>query len=344
MTIDDRKKRILAAIVEEYIRTGEPVGSKTLLRVADLNVSSATIRNDMAELFDEGLLEQPHTSAGRIPSHLGYRRYIDSLMCCKPLSEEEKANIDALFNVRDPDPDKLLEDAAEVLAEYTKCAAVVASATPKHVSVKKIDLVPVDSRTVVLILLSSNGVIKSKVCRTNFLLTPDITDFFRKFATDRFCNRTLNEISSWYVNSGAISLGEYSRLFTPLIASIYELCQEVWAGQFFVHGETNLLSYGEFEKIAHDLLTFISSKNEMTALLDRMAFGVDVKIGKENSSYELSGASIVVANYSAGEDNRGAVGVIGPVRLDYRTLIPHIEYFARTLGNLLSDTLRNNEQ
>ena len=343
MNIEDRKKRILAAIVEEYIRTGEPVGSKTLLKISDLNVSSATIRNDMSELFDEGFLEQPYTSSGRIPSHLGYRKYIDSLMCCKPLSAEEKAEIDALFNVRDPDPDKLMEDAANVLSEYTKCAAIVASTTPKTVSVKKIDLVPVDSRTVVLILLASNGVIKNKVCRTNFLLTPDIADFFRKFATDRFCGRTLDEISTLYVNSVTVSLGEYSRLFNPLILSIYELCREVWAGQFFVDGETNLLSYGEFEKIAHDLLSFISNKADMSSLLNSKTSGAEVKIGKENSNYELFGASIVFAGYNVGKENGGTVGVIGPVRLNYRTLIPHIEYFANTLGKLLSETLQQNE-
>ena len=116
MKLDIRKLKVLTAIVETYIETGEPVGSKTVARKLDFQVSSATIRNDMAALFDMGLLEQPHTSAGRVPSHLGYRIYVDQLMHCQPLSEEEQREIDALFNVRDPDPDRLLEDAAEALS------------------------------------------------------------------------------------------------------------------------------------------------------------------------------------------------------------------------------------
>ena len=131
MKLDPRKLQILTAIVETYIDTGEPVGSKTLSAKLGFQVSPATIRNDMAALFDMGLLEQPHTSAGRVPSHLGYRIYVDQLMHCKPLSEEEKSEIDALFNVRDPDPDKLLEDAAAALADYTNCATISTTITPK---------------------------------------------------------------------------------------------------------------------------------------------------------------------------------------------------------------------
>ena len=146
MKLDIRKLKILTAIVETYIETGEPVSSKMLTEKLGLQVSSATIRNDMAALFEMGLLEQPHTSAGRVPSHLGYRIYVDQLMRCEPLSDEERREIDALFNVRDPDPDKLLEDAAEALADYTNCATVSTTITPRTVQVKRIEIVPAGAR------------------------------------------------------------------------------------------------------------------------------------------------------------------------------------------------------
>lgn len=339
MAISERKRRILTAIVEHYIRTGEPVGSKTLAMITGLNASPATIRNDMAELFEMGLLEQPHTSAGRIPSHMGYRLYIDNLMCCKPLSQEEKDEIDALFNVRDPDPDRLLQAAANALAYYTNCASIAATVTPKHIEVKRIDIVPIDSRTAVLILVATNGMVRDKVCRTGANMTPEVFEFFRKFATDRFCGRTLSDISSYYVNSVAVSLGEYSRIFTPLLISIYELCREVEEGQFYVSGETNLLAYQEFARIAHDMLLLLNSKREMTDMLNRPVAAMEVVVGKENTRSEMNAASLVVAKYNVGMDNGGAVGIIGPVRLDYATIIPHIQYFASTLGKLMSETL-----
>ena len=191
MKLDIRKLKILTAIVETYIDTGEPVSSKILAQQLGFSVSSATIRNDMAALFEMGLLEQPHTSAGRVPSHLGYRVYVDQLMHCKPLSEEERREIDALFNVRDPDPDKLLEDAAQALADYTNCATVSTTITPKTVLVKRVEIVPAGTRTVVVLVIATNGVIKNKVCRVDFRVTGEIVEFLNQFANGRLVGRSV---------------------------------------------------------------------------------------------------------------------------------------------------------
>ena len=169
----------------------------------------------MAALFEMGFLEQPHTSAGRVPSHLGYRAYIDSLMRIKPLTEDEKDGIDALFNISDPDPDKLLADSAEALAEYTGCATVAMTTTPSYVTVEHIDIVPADATTVVLLVIASNGVVKSKVCRLGFRVNTGIADFFRKFAKDRFCGHTLKDISAKFVNAvSTIAFSSYLNAYS----------------------------------------------------------------------------------------------------------------------------------
>jgi len=341
--IDQRKLKILAAIVENYIRTGEPIGSKTLAQMLEFQVSPATIRNEMSALFDMGLLEQPHTSAGRVPSHLGYRVYINQLMHCKPLTEEERDEIDALFNVKDPDPDRLLEDAANALAHFTNCATISTTITPKHVTVRRIEIVPVDRRTVVMLVVASNGVIKNKVSRVDYNLNREIIEFFNKFANNRFGGRSMDEISTMYVSSVAVALGEYSRVFTPLLAGIYELCKAINDGQYFASGETNLLGYKEFDAVAHDLLTTIGDRDKITEILPFQKEGVQISIGKENPISELTDSSVVVATYKIGKDSCGAIGVVGPVRLNYQKLIPHLEYFAKTLGKLLSDTLENED-
>ena len=165
MELDRRKMKILGAIVSEYIRTGEPVGSKRVAQLLDTQVSPATCRNEMSLLFDLGLLEQPHTSAGRIPSHLGFRVYLDKLLTCDPLTEVEKDEIDALFNIHNPDPDRLLADAAQALAQFTGCATVSATRPPRHVTVRRIELIPLGAHVVMIVVVASNGVIKNKAYR-----------------------------------------------------------------------------------------------------------------------------------------------------------------------------------
>ena len=338
MKLDLRKLKVLTAIVETYIDTGEPVSSKSLAQKLDFQVSPATIRNDMAALFEMGLLEQPHTSAGRVPSHLGYRIYVDQLMHCKPLTEEERREIDALFNVRDPDPDKLLEDAAEALADYTKCATVSTTITPKTVQVKRVEIVPAGTRTVVVLVIATNGVIKNKVCRVDFGLTNEILNFLNQFANGRLVGKSVNDISQWYVNSIAATLGDYSALFVPVLATIYELCHEINEGQFYTSGSVNLLGYRELSDIARDLLLTMNNREELLGVIASKEDAVFITIGKENARSELTDTSVVVTRYRIGAQNSGAIGVIGPVRMDYAKIIPHLEYFSQTLGKLLAET------
>lgn len=339
MELDNRKLKILAAIVESYIRTGEPIGSKTLAQMLEFQVSPATIRNEMSALFDLGLLEQPHTSAGRIPSHLGYRVYINQLMHCKPLTEDERDEIDALFNVKDPDPDRLLEDAADALADYTNFATISTTITPKHVTVRRVEIVPVDRRTLVLMVVASNGVIKNKVLRVSYNLTKELIDFFNKFSNSRFVGRSIDEISMMYLSSVAVALGEYSRMFTPLLGGLYELCRTINDGQYYARGETNLLGYKEFNQVAHDLLTALADRSRVSDIVPFQKEGIKISIGRENALSEFTDSAVMVATYNIGEDICGAIGIVGPVRMDYKKLIPHLSYFAQTLGKLLSDTL-----
>lgn len=338
MKLDIRKLKILTAIVETYIDTGEPVSSKILAQQLGFSVSSATIRNDMAALFEMGLLEQPHTSAGRVPSHLGYRVYVDQLMHCKPLSDEERREIDALFNVRDPDPDKLLEDAAQALADYTNCATVSTTITPKTVLVKRVEIVPAGTRTVVVLVIATNGVIKNKVCRVDFRVTGEIVEFLNQFANGRLVGRSVNDISQWYINSISVTLGDYSQLFIPVLATIYELCREINDGQFYTSGGANLLNYKELADIARDLLSAMANREQLLGVIGSKSDAVFITIGKENNQSELTDTSVVVTKYRIGEQNSGAIGVIGPVRMDYAKLIPHLEYFSQTLGKLLAET------
>ena len=341
MRLSERKQAILAAIVETYTRTGEPVGSKLLASKLGFNVSPATVRGDMAWLFEMGYLEQPHTSAGRIPSHLGYREYIDSLMRPAQLTPEERTEIDSLFNVRNPDPDKLLEDAAEALSTYTNCATVTSSITPKTVFIRRLELIEAASNTVVILLIASNGMIRNKVCRVDFLVNSKLIDFFNKFANSRLGGMSIDAVTSSYLSAMSVNLGEYSRVFNPILSAIFELCKELGDGQYYVSGGTKLLEYGELNRLVRDLLLMLENRESLQALFasERERQNFKIIIGKENQSMELSDSAVVMTGYEVDGVPAGTIGLIGPVRIDYARLIPHLEYFARTLGDLLTETL-----
>lgn len=337
LQINDRKMKVLSAIIETYINTGEPVGSKCVADMLDNKVSSATIRNDMAGLFDMGLLEQPHTSAGRLPSHLGYRVYVDELMTLHKLSKGEISTLEAMFNVRNPDPDKLLEDAATALSALTGCAAVSSTITPPSVKVKKIEIVPTGLTTVVMILMASNGVVKNKVCRVDFVVTNEIMEFFKTFCNSVLVGQSIHDISANFLNSVAISLGEYSRVFTPLLVNINELCTDIAEGQFYSAGQNNLLAYEELSPMAYELLNLLSNKKDMQTIIDNCPHNTALTIGKENNRMELAAASVFITKYNIGNHTTGALGVIGPMRIDYARIIPYLDYFSSKLSKLLSD-------
>ncbi|MEG1942506.1 MAG: heat-inducible transcriptional repressor HrcA [Angelakisella sp.] len=343
MELDARKLRILAAITETYLATGEPVGSKLIAAMLGGEVSPATVRNDMAVLFDMGLLEQPHTSAGRIPSHHGLRIFVDRLMKSQPLTVNERQEIDALFNRRNPDPDRLLEDAAKALADYTNCAAISTSLYKQSAYVRKIELIPAASRTVVILLIASNGMIKNKVCRVDFNLLPKIVEFFTNFANSRLAGRGINEITAEYINSMSCSLEEYADIFTPLLTAIYELCREASDGRIYYSGESNLLEYDELRQVANQLFRVLDNRDEMMSIIEKDKQNMGVSIGRENQRMEFNDSSVIISRYKIGEDSMGAIGLIGPVRMDYARLIPHLEYFSQMLGKLITDTLNEQE-
>ena len=338
MTPEQRKLLVLSMVVEEFIETGEPAGSKFLAELMRNSVSSATLRNDMSSLDKVGFLEQPHASAGRIPTHRGLRLYIDRLMQTVPLNEFEKAEIEALFNVRNADPDKLLEDAAQSLSEITHLATVTTTVIPKTVTVKSIQIVPVGRQTAVILLSVSSGVIKNKVCRLDFEISPQIVEFFTKFANSRLDGVSLDVINSSYINALSVSMGQYSGVFLPVMSAIYELVREINEGQYYYKGTTNLLEYNELNQSAFDILSLIEQGDEVIRMVSQRDIPTEILIGNETLNPKLSESAVLIARYNIGDSAVGGIGVIGPVRMNYKRLIPMVEYFAATLGKLLSDT------
>lgn len=337
MELDARKLKILAAIVEQYIATGEPVGSKYLASRPDLNFSSATIRNEMALLAEMGLIEQPHTSAGRVPSQLGYRLYIDRLMNRRKVNPEEKRAIDAVFDTSETDVDKIIETAGMFLAEITRCASISTASTPDDAQIIKIELIPTSKRCVIVVMVTSSGVVKNRQCRTDFELSDEMLNVVENFCKEHLLGKRISEISLPFIQTLAIRLGEQAFMLAPLLYAIFELTVEISEGELYLEGQSNLFSYKELSDSAHSILRLLARREELRGMLSGFDSGVHVVIGREANLMPLSESSLIVRRYQIGDVKSGVIAVLGPTRIDYAKIIANIEYFSSRLGNLLSE-------
>ena len=247
--MDERKLKILAAVVDEYILTGEPVGSKAISKVPGINVSAATIRNDMSVLEQLGYLEQPHTSAGRIPTFSGYRLYIDQLMTVEELSESERQRLDAMLGEEENlTEESIIQSAGKALAELTQCASVVASSTPKFSLISKVEVIPTGKRMYVILMITSNGKIKNKVCRLEFDLTHEQLEFFDKYLAENLQGMPIDDVSEEMIEKIRTAMGTYMVTLTPLLGELFNLAKEMTEQDIKLRGEKNLLTCKDFDQ------------------------------------------------------------------------------------------------
>lgn len=340
MDLGERKQRILAAIIDEYIRTGEPVGSKVVVERLEQAVSSATIRNEMADLAAMGYLEQPHTSAGRVPTAPAFRLYIDHLMHRRPLPAQSRQTIDHMLEGAASDPDRLIEGAVQALAEATGCAAVSTSPYEQEACIRRIELMPMEGRSLALLLMTGSGTLRSRVCRTPHRLDPESIRLIARALNDNFLHRPVSAISLADVQGLLWSLGEYSLIVAPVLTGFYELVQEAAAADILLTGQLNLLQHPDYElPRARELLRFLTRRDLVADMLTAYPGGLRVVLGSESERPELSGSSIIITRYALGDGTSGAIGLIGPLRMDYAATIPRLEYFANQVGKLLTELL-----
>lgn len=332
--MDDRKLKILAAVVDEYIKTGEPVGSKALTSLPGLSVSSATIRNDMAALEQQGYLEQPHTSAGRVPSFKGYRLYIDQLMTPQPLTKRERELIDDLFCDEQDGDEAIVQNASKALAELTKLPALVANVSPQFSVISRVEVIPTGRRLYLLLLITSGGTVKNKICRLEFDLNEEHLQFFRGFITEHLKGLRPEHLSPAMIQTLATTLGGYMLALSPLLYAVYELSAQMMEASVGFEGESKLLSCREFDP--GEVARFIESKSELSRLLCDSFDGIHVLFGKESDTCVITNSSLILGGYSKGKDAAGSMGVIGPMRINYAKIIPYIEYLTGRVSNLLS--------
>ncbi len=329
--MDDRKLRILTAVVDEYIVTGEPVGSKAIM--PHIKASSATIRNEMAELEKQGYLEQPHTSAGRVPTYKGYRLYVDKLMEQNSLTDDEKKMLDSMIPKEYVTENDLVEQASVALAELTKCAAIVANATPEISVISKVEVIPTGKRMYVILMITSNGSIKNKVCRLEFDLDQEQLDFFDNFIRENLDGVAVSDISDAYIEKLTEAMGAYMMTLSPLVSEIVKMSKEM--KEVTISGKKNLLACRDFDK--NEIISLLDNEKLLKGFLDDTFSGLNVMFSPEKDGFVVNNSSMITSSFMKDGKKAGTLGLLGPMRLDYAKFIPYLEFFTGKITDILSE-------
>ncbi len=341
MELGARKQQIVSAIVDAYIRTGEPIGSKALVAALDQAVSSATIRNDMADLAAAGFLAQPHTSAGRIPTAKAFRFYLDRLLAYRPLSDTSKQEIDEVLGAVAGDPEKVIAAASELLAQETGVAAVAATPDQTMTCIRRIELIAVGERSAAILLMTDNGNLHSRVCRLDTGCEAAVLSQIAALLNAEFAGETLSAIGMAEAQRLFVKLGGFGLAYAPLTTAFLELVSESAEADIRLSGQLNLLQHpGYPAERARSLLGLLARREWLNGLLTAHPEGLRVVLGSESASPELDGSCIIVTRYALGEQENGALGLIGPVRMDYAQAIPRLQYVAQSVGRLLTELLK----
>ncbi len=330
MELSERKKQILKSIIDAYVYSGEPIGSKYLAEKMPIAVSSATIRNEMNELEQLGLLEQPHTSAGRIPSDAGYRVYVDTLMQKYRLTMEEIALMNELLQNKLGEINDLVAEATKTLSHMTGYTAVAVTAKPSRGLIRRFEAVYIHANKVLFVMITNVDTVRSREFDTDTPLDTGKLAFIVRVLNERLSGVELSSISLPLILSIEQELGEYRGLVSPILRMVYEVVSEVDHYNVHFDGISNLLSHPEFREMGRvkEILTQLEERQRLIRrLMGESHVGTSIYIGGENE--DMKDVSFVVRPFCVEDDVIGAVALIGPKRMKYSSAIARLEYMTR---------------
>lgn len=340
----ERKRAILRAVTDDYITTAEPVGSRTIARKYGLGVSSATIRNEMADLEEEGYLEQPHTSAGRIPSDKGYRFYVDALMSERGVTGLEESRIRHEYERRRDEIRSLVRATAKVLGEMSQYASVVVGPAVKGAEIRHIQLVPLSSDAILVLVVTNSGIVEHRVLSTEHAMNASDLDRVSAILNNRLRGTAFGSIRGRLLKEIQAEVSAYASFLEGMFELLLSAMRCSDEERVHVDGLMQLLAQPEFKEIekAKPVLEFLESDelvlSELSSSVGHGFSGAQVSIGSENSREELRNCSIVSAPYGIGGRVIGTIAVVGPTRMDYAMAISLVGYMAEGLSELLSRT------
>ena len=337
--VSERALHFLKALVERYIREGQPVGSRTLAKDTGLDLSPATVRNVMADLEDLGLVISPHTSAGRVPTAAGYRLFVDTLLTVRPPSEDEIANLRTGFETR-ADVKSLIERASTLLSGITHLAGVVMLPRHERNVFRQIELLPLSGTRVLAILVTSEGEVHNRIIVTERRFGPSELEQASNYLNQIFTGQDLRDVRKRLIEDLKHTHRNMDQLMTRAVMLAHEVIESAeQRDDVFIAGQTNLMEFGELANMERlrQLFEVFNEKREILHILDRCmaADGVQIFIGEESGYALLDDCSVVTRAYRVEDEVVGVLGVIGPTRMDYERVIPIVDVTARLLAAAL---------
>ena len=337
MELTDRKKQILRAIVDSYIRTAEPVGSKTISQLPGMDFSPATIRNEMADLTSMGLLEQPHTSVGRVPSAAGYRLYVDELMQNYRLSMDETKTINQAMEVKMQEVDKMISQVGKLVSKMTDLPAYAVAARSSQRTVKRFDLILAEAGSFILVVMLSDNQVQNKLIRLPLDVSQEDLRLLSAVLNASLTELTADEITPELLAKVTRSAAGAASLVPVIVDYTVELLKKTHS-EVYMTGQAKLLGQPEYHDVekAQEVLTSLD-EDVISNLPATLSSGTtQILVGPENVAKELKDSSVVITKFDIGDGMQGMIGVVGPTRMDYAKITARLSYFAENLGRMFA--------
>jgi heat-inducible transcriptional repressor len=338
--LTDRERKVLELIMDSYITSAEAIGSTTVAKSIRNRLSSATIRNIMVDLEEQGFLYKPHVVAGRIPTYKAFRYYVNSMLVLRNPGKKEMQVLDSLLKPRYAQVEGVMEDASKVLASISKFTSIVVEPRVNTMLFKEIEFVKLSKRTILIVFVTSAGIVHTRIVDADENLSMDLLNRMKQYMNERFGGEPFYTLKEGILEDVEKDKANYRQLLSKIKETLETIMEEEDQREVYIEGTSKMIDMPEFSDLARlkELFHTLERKEKLLRLLDGCLKeeGIHVIMGTESDVKEMRDLSIITSTYRIGEKSHGVLGVIGPIRMDYSRIIPIVKYTAKTLTDILS--------
>ncbi|WP_153123361.1 heat-inducible transcriptional repressor HrcA [Peribacillus tepidiphilus] len=341
--LTDRQLLILQVIIDDFIQSAQPVGSRTLSKKEEITFSSATIRNDMSDLEELGFIEKTHTSSGRVPSEKGYRYYVDHLLSPQKLKNEDVMKLRSIFAERIYELEKIVQRSAQILSELTNYTAIALGPKVKENRLKRLQIVPISHETAVAIIVTDTGHVENKMISLPSDFNINEMEKMVNILNAKLIGVPLVDLKDKIYKEVALLLRQQISNYDSMMHAVAQSLDVAPNEKLFFGGKTNMLSQPEFHDInkVRSLLTMIEQEKDMYKLLKKNPVGIHVKIGREIEDPVMEDCSLITATYSIGDERLGTIAILGPTRMEYSRVISLLKIFSEDFSAVMNKVYQN---